>query len=578
MDAPNDAEIIRLWLETNFPEAMDAASLSVESLGDRIESLTPEVLAAMERIAAAEAEELERGKKLQDATLERDASLEKVTAALDKLEAEEIKAAEAAQQEAIALAEETQRALDAAEAQANAAPKYDAATQAVMSQIQAERLLAEALEDTVPAISNVAGVEEEAGFKGLASNALRAEKAVGALASGTGLGRLGSFLEPVTAALGGPAGLGMAIGAIAFGVEAVLPKLEKLWLAFAEGPKSVQDATTAMRRFDDSVAASDDRLMKRELAKIDKAVEELEISEQEHKDAGTAMPSEDKARLDALRRRSATGHERLEVDHALESVKGPTKSQRASGAAVREAIIEAGGLDAVLGENPDDVSKNVVASALKGDQMSIGTLARWSPDFATHWNEVDPAAKAAKKEQAKKDKEWERSAGISARILDQEEAAEDREKQKIARETDQAVAGMEQYTESWKREQLKELAAQQRKEQQERRKAEAEAKRQEREAAKYDKAHTPMALEAAARKEEQEQMAGVVAANTHGFAPDQQKQIAAAALKDVNLGMDLASAVRDAVYQTQQKIYKDYQAGMARQQVISESYYSAGGM
>src|SRR5208282_1272560 len=76
-------------------------------------------------------------------------------------------------------------------------------------------------------LEELVGSDEGGGLKGTASAAIKAEKAISALVSGGGLGRLPSMLEGVTAAMGLAGGAGMAVGGIILAFESVIPKIEK---------------------------------------------------------------------------------------------------------------------------------------------------------------------------------------------------------------------------------------------------------------------------------------------------------------------------------------------------------------
>ncbi len=433
------------------------------------------------------------------------AVMEQIESQGETLEVETEDLAKSEREQAMEAQECARVAREIAAAHDDAAVKIDAATAKIYEQIRAMQILRGDLEETGPLIRDVAGSgDEEAGggFKQMAGQALKAEKAVKALASGTGLGRLGGMLEGVLGPMGVP-GLGLALGGLAFALEPLLPKIKEFVEAWETGIKPIDDATAAIERLD---RAQTEARQKRALGKIESQITALEDKEDTQ---GWLDPGE-QMRLRNLR--EASFNKRQEFD---------MEAQEAAQA-------------------------KVVAKNLKDQERE---------DTRNAEARVKSDAAKAKKAAADAEKAHERK----------------------IRDTDEAVGGMEGFTESWKREQLADLKQQQGKAQQAQRQADADAKRQQADAAKYDREHTPLAVEAAAQKERQQQMEGIVAQNTYGFQPDQQKQIASAALHDVNLGFDLASAVRDAVYQTQQKIYRDYQATMQRQQVTSESYYSAEG-
>jgi hypothetical protein len=195
-----DAAVVRLWLETNFPEVGKGAEVSLDSLRDKIDRMTPEVLAAMQRLAQAEAEELARCLEIQKMNLEAEAALKKVTEALNEEEAA------------------TRAAADAAR---------DAARDLEQLAIDAERGAGEG-----------EGESGKGGFAGLAGNVLKAEKVMSGLAGGGGFGRMGPMLESITSAMGLAGGAGLAGGGLIFAFEALLPKID----AFIEKMTGAKEA------------------------------------------------------------------------------------------------------------------------------------------------------------------------------------------------------------------------------------------------------------------------------------------------------------------------------------------------
>ena len=101
------------------------------------------------------------------------------------------------------------------------------------------------------------GGEEDGkgGFKGAASAAIKAEKAIGKLASGAGLNSLPSLLEAVTGALGMAGGAGMAVGGLVLAFESIIPKI----VNFIE---KMDGAAAAAKRAADQIAAAHEQMAK----------------------------------------------------------------------------------------------------------------------------------------------------------------------------------------------------------------------------------------------------------------------------------------------------------------------------
>ena len=126
--------------------------------------------------------------------------------------------------------------------------------------------LESALDSIVPKIEEVTGQGEgesgSGGFKGIAGAAVKAEKAIGMLASGGGLGRLPSMLEGVTSALGLAGGAGLAAGGLILALESTIPKIvtfiEKMDGAAEVGQKN-SGADQGSRRPDGQVHGPADR-------------------------------------------------------------------------------------------------------------------------------------------------------------------------------------------------------------------------------------------------------------------------------------------------------------------------------
>src|SRR5208283_2508460 len=88
-------------------------------------------------------------------------------------------------------------------------------------------------------LKKTTGKDETEGFAGLATNALKAERAINALVSGHGLARAAPLLEGLLTTIGGPAGLGAAFVAMEVGARVLGPTLEK-FLGAVTGEKVAQ--------------------------------------------------------------------------------------------------------------------------------------------------------------------------------------------------------------------------------------------------------------------------------------------------------------------------------------------------
>ena len=73
---------------------------------------------------------------------------------------------------------------------------------------------------------------EDTGFGQLGKQVFQAERALNALATGSGIGRLGPMLESLIGGAGGPAGIGFGIAGLAFLLETIVPKVERFLSAF----------------------------------------------------------------------------------------------------------------------------------------------------------------------------------------------------------------------------------------------------------------------------------------------------------------------------------------------------------
>lgn len=142
----------------------------------------------LKRLTASQREHEAQARNVAQAADEEAAALAKITTALNQLEAEEEQELIAAQ----ALAEKHYQMVTAAEAAAGTGQ----------------------------------GEAGKGGMAGLAANVMKAEKVISGLAGGSGFGRMGGMLEGITTALGLAGGTGMAAGGLIFALEAIIPKIQ----------------------------------------------------------------------------------------------------------------------------------------------------------------------------------------------------------------------------------------------------------------------------------------------------------------------------------------------------------------
>jgi hypothetical protein len=126
------------------------------------------------------------------------------------------------------LYEQAYRDVGTAEATAADEALELARSQAILRDIVTEAQ--QELEKQADALKAVAGEEAAGtGFAGMSSNIFKAERAFGALTGATGgLARAGPMMESLLLTVGGPAGLGTAVIALAFAAERLAPGLEKI--------------------------------------------------------------------------------------------------------------------------------------------------------------------------------------------------------------------------------------------------------------------------------------------------------------------------------------------------------------
>jgi hypothetical protein len=406
--AESDEESLLLAFKESGVEFVESAGKAVGDLGDKMETVNQAQAAAIEILKeeGTVVEDLkEKIRKLKaeletlnDATKAGLVPLDKYTEQSGKLvevirdSESTLKRLTAAEREQEQIADEVEQTLEKeAKAQAKVGEAASEAAAKIEEQTRAQEIAAGIADEFEKPLKRLAGEGDgesaEGGLKGVAGGAIKAEKAIKELVTGHGLMRLGSQLEGVVPLLGGPAGLGLAIGAVVIGLHDVIPALKTWFDTWQDGGKVIQDTTKAIKDFDTAQKTVHEDMKKRALHEVDKQIEVLEAEDRETKAAG--LPEYNKDLLKRLQARSKAGHAQEKQEKEFAGI-GPTKAKREMGAAVKEAISEAGGVDAVIGEDANDAARYLLQSAIDGDRVSIETLKRWSPEFAAIWPAYDP--------------------------------------------------------------------------------------------------------------------------------------------------------------------------------------------
>lgn len=109
----------------------------------------------------------------------------------------------------------------------DATRKFKDMVAAELEAAKASTGLSEETQKLDTSLKKIVGDDESSGLKGIAANALKAEKALGAIVSGKGLGKAAGALEGILGAAGLPAGLGLGFVAIEILERKLMPMLEK---------------------------------------------------------------------------------------------------------------------------------------------------------------------------------------------------------------------------------------------------------------------------------------------------------------------------------------------------------------
>jgi hypothetical protein len=437
-------------------------------------------------------------------------------------------------------------------------------TRALREKAAAAYTASQAVEASVVPAAKTAALS----FKEMTTNTLMAERALTALATGHGIARVGPMLEKIIGSAGGAGGVGMGIAGLAFALEVIGPKVKPFldaWLESA-GLKTAGDEA---------------KVLADELERALKAAEGLE---QTATMAGKKTEAGVKA---AITERGAPMIEaQVELGLAkttqLEEYIQPQDRQAwealqthpgdfADPAKAREAILErarqarAKQAKAFVGQLPTDRASRDMLRAMA--KQAPGVFGR---GFLTELDMAEPEAQAAMKQEIKS----EEAAGRDMQTT--------RDKMKQAKkETDERVEADNQ-AKKWGKEADAQSAKEAAKAEADRIRGNNDAARvtrqveekQAREAARA-KAHeareaaraaTPAGQRAAERQFVEAQVGAVNQANiaqggqaaTPGFLQDVTQR----ALANVDAGADIASAIQNAIWQTQQKIMRDVARGL----------------
>jgi len=227
----------------------------VEKLREAIISLKREREALTEKFLAgiiSEEKYNDASKELEKTLGTKEATLKRVTSSVQYQIIEQQR-----------LAEEMNK--DAEKAKAVADSYLDVA----MASESAGNALATAGTKAEEAAGTGEGESGKGGFAGLASGVLKTERAITSLATGHGVARAGVMLEPLVALLGGPAGLGIAIGGIAFAIESALPKLVT-WIEKIDGAaEAAKRAAEALKKYHDEIKKEEEQPSEAEAQQAD---------------------------------------------------------------------------------------------------------------------------------------------------------------------------------------------------------------------------------------------------------------------------------------------------------------------
>jgi hypothetical protein len=440
----------------------------------------------------------------------------------------------------------------------------DDGSRALREKASAAYAASQAVEKTVVPAAKTAALS----FKDMTTNTLMAERALTALATGHGIARVGPMLEKIIGSAGGAGGVGMGIAGLAFALEVIGPKVKPFldaWLESA-GLKTAGDEA---------------KVLADELERALKAAEGLE---QTATMAGKKTEAGVKA---AITERGAPAIEAqvelgLAKTTALEEYMTPQELERYQAlpkegltpefvAAEQEKILvkarakRAQQARAMVGQLPTDRASRDMLRAMA--KQAPGVFGR---GFLTELDLAEPEAQAAMKQEIKSEEAAGRDMQttrdkMKKDIKAREEAADTANTvNKFTKEADARQAKDAQKAEADRIKGNNDAARITRQVEEKQAKEAARAKAHaDREAAR---AATPAGQRAAERQFVEAQVGAVNQANiaqggqaaTPGFLQDVTQR----ALANVDAGADIASAIQNAIWQTQQKIMRDVARGL----------------
>lgn len=439
-----------------------------------------------------------------------------------------------------------------------------------------------ALVSITPKIAEVAGSDiADTGFASVASNVIKAEKAFGALAGMGGLGRVGPMLESVLLSLGGPAGMGLAIGAVALAAEKYGPQIAKFFDLF--DAEKIKAAEEQLKKLTDEI----DKVQ----GKPSKA--EKESSEQVKEFFGGQDVRGDIASALELTGRGAraTPEELAGLD--LRTILGTTGLGGAQGVEEQERRKQAI-RERIQKENVRLASEMMdrAMQAGKGQERGLAEVAglaeqapeSFAPGFGRNLQMFGPAAvkergeaDRVEHEANKEADEWakRRKEGIKiGHDLVSDEAKHNRE---MEHQKAQLKAKRHRVEAAQHKEDaaiIHEANEDDREEDREAKHAEHQRKQAETKAAHDARENMPEARNRREQAEEKNEAMGLVQQNTFGFTPSQQAMIARHLQGNHQAGLDMSvtfeQALAYAIQQTKIDIQRGIQAGMNRHQVMSE--------
>lgn len=456
---------------------------------------------------------------------------------------------------------------------------------------------ADSLETSIiQALEDVAGTGEgesgSGGFKGAASAALKAEKVMGGLASGSGFGRMGPMLESITSAIGLAGGTGLAAGGLIFAFESLGPKIAK----FVE---DMTGATEAIQKQHDALKAHQEQA-----AKTKEAVDKLIGGPTEEERKSTAAvkemmeaPTGEKFRQAIFAALSEEGVGKLTEDEKLNLWDEKDEHGKRLHPESQEEFKMIGMQTAAmkerlrrLNEATDSIVAQMPTSA--GVRERVSRMPQLPRELKDQLAETTPEGIKALDNELREAEEFgsrAHEAGVERRrrahnynvkhkrVVD----AQKKEDAAIIREANELEAMEKAKRHRVEAAQRKEDAAiirEANEEDREQKHAETKAEQQRKHAeakAKADAIHnTPEAINRRQQAEEKNEAMGLVQQNTFGFSPNQQAMIARHLQGNHQAGLDMSAtfeqALAYAIQQTRIDIQRGIKDGMARQRVMSE--------